>query len=128
MSSPNQESTCSDHESPDPSFIAMDIQERIRELKADKDRRMNAVVEEAAAAFADIRARYIDYENQRHNKERHRQAEEVHSILVALERQSEIQDKIEAILKSCFETTRLLENMILVGYAGREEDLKKCTK
>ncbi|KAF4983774.1 hypothetical protein FZEAL_897 [Fusarium zealandicum] len=119
-------SNYSSNDDSDPSFIAMQAQQRLFQLKKERDERMNAVVQESAAAMEDLRTRIVTYQQERRTKEADAYAASVMKLTQATERRRDIEERMEAVVSKVNSTTREVEEMMKTGFRGRETDMKQA--
>ncbi|KAH7163098.1 hypothetical protein B0J13DRAFT_29756 [Dactylonectria estremocensis] len=109
----------------DPGMATMRIQQRILQLKNDRDKRTEAVLQESNIAFDKLRNRVVAYEAERRNKESKYCAAHLKALTDATNRREDIEARMLSLVKKMSSSTKELEDMMLKGYLGREEDVKK---
>ncbi|KAF4987303.1 hypothetical protein FDECE_15489 [Fusarium decemcellulare] len=122
----DDESNYSSIEDNDPSFIAMQAQQRLFELKKDRDERVNAVLKESTDAMEDLRSRVAAYQEERREKEADAYAGSVMKLVETAERRREIEQRMEALVSKVNSSTRQVEEMMKTGFRGREDEMKKA--
>ncbi|KAJ4271912.1 hypothetical protein NW762_000621 [Fusarium torreyae] len=122
----DDESNYSSNEDDDPSFLAIQAQHRLFELKKERDERMNTVVKESAAAMDKLRARVVKYQEERCTKETDALAASVTQIIEAVERRRGIERQMETLVSQVNSTTHEIEEMMKTGFQGREKDVKRA--
>ncbi|KPM38981.1 T-complex protein 1 subunit delta [Neonectria ditissima] len=110
----------------DPSAIAMQIQQRILQLKRDRDERVNAVLRESGVAIDKLRSRVVAYQTEQRNKEAKSRAAHVKTMIDATERRESIEVKMADLVSKVNSSTQELEAMMMKGYLGREEEVKRA--
>ncbi|KAL6358135.1 hypothetical protein LRP88_08315 [Fusarium phalaenopsidis] len=65
----DDDSNYSSNDENDPSFIAMQAQQRLFQLKRDRDERLGALVEDSATAMEELRSRVVAYQKERRSKQ-----------------------------------------------------------
>ncbi|KAF4455420.1 t-complex protein 1 [Fusarium austroafricanum] len=104
----------------------LSTQQRIMQLKKERDERMNAIVKESAAELDKLRARVVTYQQDRRKKEVETIAASVLRIIEAVERRKDIEQEMATLVSQVTNTTREVEDMMKIGFRGREEDVKKA--
>ncbi|KAM0564277.1 hypothetical protein ACHAPJ_000487 [Fusarium lateritium] len=122
----DDESNYSSNEDDDPSLLAMQAQQRLFQLKKERDERMNAVVKESAAAMDKLRARVVKYQEERRTKKTDALAASVTQIIEAVERRRDIEQQMETLVFQVNSTTQEIEEMMKTGFLGREKDVKQA--
>ncbi|KAK7424957.1 hypothetical protein QQX98_000233 [Neonectria punicea] len=120
------ESACtSANEDSDPGAIAIQIQQRILQLKRDRDERVNAIIRESGAALEKLRSRVFAYQAERNSQESKSRAAYVNAMIEATERRKDIEAKMTDLVLKINSSTKELEAMMMKGYLGREEEVKR---
>ncbi|EEU47855.1 uncharacterized protein NECHADRAFT_74846 [Fusarium vanettenii 77-13-4] len=129
----DDESNYSSNDENDPSFIAMQAQQRLFQLKRDRDERLGALVEDSATAMEELRSRVVAYQKERRSKQTRligKRADvcaaSVMKIVEAVERRKEIEQRMETLVSKVNNTTREVEDMMKAGFRGREKDMKQA--
>ncbi|KAM0427494.1 hypothetical protein ACHAPT_007454 [Fusarium lateritium] len=122
----DDESNYSSNEDHDPSLIAMQAQQRLLQLKRDRDERLTAVVQDSTAAMDELRSRVVAYQEERRTKQAGACAGSVMKIVEAVERRKEIEQRMEALVSKVSSTTREVEEMMKEGFRGREKDMRQA--
>ncbi|KAM6531510.1 hypothetical protein FSOLCH5_000973 [Fusarium solani] len=65
----DDDSNYSSNDENDPSFIAMQAQQRLFQLKRDRDERLGALVEDSATAMEELHNRIVAYQKERRSKQ-----------------------------------------------------------
>ncbi|KAJ3470771.1 hypothetical protein MRS44_000870 [Fusarium solani] len=127
----DDDSNYSSNDENDPSFIAMQAQQRLFQLKRDRDERLGALVEDSATAMEELHNRIVAYQKERRSKQlTGRRADacaaSVMKIVEAVERRMEIEQRMETLVSKVNSTTREVEDMMKAGFRGREKDIKQA--
>ncbi|KAF5025031.1 hypothetical protein F66182_2899 [Fusarium sp. NRRL 66182] len=140
----DDESNYSSNDDADPSFLAMQAQQRLFQLKKQRDERMNMIVKESAASMEKLRARIVAYQDERRTKEyiSHVVISNAHleltssravafsasvtRIIEAVEHRRDIEQQMETLVSQVSSTTREVEEMMKTGLRGREKDAKQA--
>ncbi|KAK7425664.1 hypothetical protein QQZ08_007882 [Neonectria magnoliae] len=109
----------------DPGAIAIQIQQRILQLKRDRDERVNAIIRESGDALEKLRSRVIAYQAERNSQESKSRAAHVNAMIEATERRKDIEAKMMDLVLKINSSTKELEAMMMKGYLGREEEVKR---
>ncbi|KAF7543156.1 hypothetical protein G7Z17_g10971 [Cylindrodendrum hubeiense] len=91
----------------------------------DRDERTNAILQESSDAFDNLRSRVLAYQTERRNKESKSCAAHVKAMIEATERRKDIEARMANLVIKMNVTTQELEEMMMKGYFGREEDMRK---
>ncbi|KAF4948708.1 hypothetical protein FSARC_13673 [Fusarium sarcochroum] len=122
----DDESNYSSNEDDDPSFLAMQAQQRLFQLKKERDERMNAVVKGSAAAMDKLRGRVVRYQKEQRTKETDVLVASISQIVEAVERRRDIEQQMKTLVTQVSSTTQEIEEMMKAGFQGREEDVKQA--
>ncbi|KAF9762724.1 hypothetical protein IL306_003344 [Fusarium sp. DS 682] len=121
----SDESNYSGNEDDNPNFAAK-AQQRLLQLKKGRDERMNAVVEESATEMDKLRTSITKFQQDRRTREFQAVAASVIKIIEAVERRKNTERQMETLISRLTSQTRDVENMMQIGFRGREEDVKKA--
>ncbi|RSL66775.1 hypothetical protein CEP54_003606 [Fusarium duplospermum] len=122
----DDDSNYSSNDENDPSFIAMQAQQRLFQLKRDRDERLGALVEDSTTAMEELRSRVVAYQKERRSKQADVCAASVMKIVEAVERRKEIEQQMEALVSKVNSKTKEVEDMMKAGFRGREKDMKQA--
>ncbi|RMJ19069.1 hypothetical protein CDV36_001302 [Fusarium kuroshium] len=120
----DDDSNYSSNDENDPSFIAMQAQQRLFQLKRDRDERLGALVEDSTTAMEELRSRVVAYQKERRSKQADVCAASVMKIVEAVERRKEIEQRMEALVSNVNSKAQEVEDMMKAGFRGREKDMK----
>ncbi|CAM1506885.1 Fc.00g065260.m01.CDS01 [Cosmosporella sp. VM-42] len=109
----------------DPSDIAQRAQKRITELKKARDERIRAIVAESETAMENLRTRVVAYKEERRMSKAKAWATPVMRMIEATERKMEVEARMEELVVQMNSKIREVEEMMKIGYHGRERDVKK---
>ncbi|KAH7170983.1 hypothetical protein EDB81DRAFT_186536 [Dactylonectria macrodidyma] len=126
MAADDESDYSSANDDSDPAMITIQIQQRILQLKNDREKRTKAVLQESSIAFDKLRTRVVAYEAERHQKESKCYASHVKALADATYRRKDIEARMLSLVMRMNSYTKELEEMMMKGYLGREEDMKKA--
>ncbi|KAF7559551.1 hypothetical protein G7046_g4603 [Stylonectria norvegica] len=137
--------SASSNDGDDPTVIAMKAQKRLMQasskshtrmkqrtelklvqLKRDRDERVATVIAEADTALESLRTRVAQYQKERSKKRATLCAAHVASLIKAAERKMNIEAKMEELMMEVHLKVGEVEDMMKMGYRGRERDLKEA--
>ncbi|KAM4059072.1 hypothetical protein HRG_008058 [Hirsutella rhossiliensis] len=106
-----------------PAAVAAAMQ-RVLQLQEDRAKRIKAVSEEHQKAVAELRSRTLArYRGELRQREKKR-AQQVARIMSSVERRRDIEVKMQELVLQMHLEVRKVEEMMLVGYHGREMDVR----
>ncbi|KAM5355886.1 hypothetical protein ACJ41O_002532 [Fusarium nematophilum] len=121
----DEESNYSSNQDIDPGLIAMQAQQRVIQLKKDRDDLLDDVVSDSAAAMDDLRKRVVSYQHKRRTKETNAHAISVLKIAQSVERRRDIEECMVAIVSKVNSRAQQVEEMMKIGFRAREKGVKK---
>ncbi|RGP62049.1 t-complex 1 [Fusarium longipes] len=113
------------NEESDPGVIGIQAQNQLIQLKKERNDRMSEIVQETATEMANLRSRAAAFQQDRRTTELEVVASAVARVMEAIERRKDIEQQMKTLVDQVGSSAQAIEEMMKMGFKGREDDVKK---